>query len=51
MALPLVTPSEARQLMSMMGEDVARMQQAVTDNMTGTITQLTTICQWCVIKN
>jgi len=33
------------QLMSMMGEDVARMQQAVTDNMTGTIMQLTTIYQ------
>jgi hypothetical protein len=33
------------QLMSMMGEDVSRMQQAVTDNMTGTIVQLTTICQ------
>ena len=33
------------QLMSMMGEDVARMQQAVTDNITGIIQQLATIWQ------
>lgn len=33
------------QLMSMMGEDVSRMQQAVTDNIAGTVMQLTTICQ------
>ena len=31
------------QLMSMMGEDVARMQSAVTDQLTGTITHLQTI--------
>lgn len=32
------------QLMSMMGEDVARMQQAVTDNITSILQQFITIC-------
>jgi ABC-type multidrug transport system fused ATPase/permease subunit len=33
------------QLMSMMGEDVSRMQQAVTDNITSIIQQIATIVQ------